>query len=920
MLCTSTTDGPGSRGRLGLSSGWFPILASRDVRERLSIALISCVLAGSSILPARADAIVFNTNTLSFTDDGTTVTSLDGTPLTAVNNSNGVASFYFGGNLNFGATDTITATGSNALVIESGNNVTIAPGATFNVSAQGSVSGAGGGAGGSGGGAAVGGLGGVGGIGGEQQPASAASQFLNSNGFAALPTLEGGATGPGPLSLVNFTLQATGLSAYTGGPVGVGTVIFGKGSFSTSPGTIPALIGAPNSGVLVSPSVAQGNITAEAQSFLSFFAGSSAVPAQAGQLGQAGQAGSSGVAGGQGVNAQAAPAFGGAGGQGGQAGGYGGSANGCEVSFGGIAACNLNGTNGQNASVFPPAGAGGGAPGSAGYAGGTGGNGGNGLIGATGSNNASGLVLSGGNGGGGGGSGGSGGGGGGGSGGGAGGFGGNNDPIFGLDPGQTGGTGGIGGGGGTGTYGATGGAGGGGGGAIKVVALGTLTSQGSFIADGAAGQAGAQETAPPNAGTVGAAGTPGGGCNFLVSIPGLGCINSATAQPGGAGAQGGSGGLGGQGGSGGQGGNGAGGTVELTGSVIDAAGSTIDASGGVATNSDGSLFGGGSAGNSGGRVVIASNAQVGTGPTVEGVGNLQPVGVYTDNYQANVIYNGTVSTITQAFTGPTQASVQQQANAFTTQLQANPLFTISATTQSVTLGAVGQGVVVNGQSEVLTGSGFSAVPTLQSTTGPQTRNPFIQGGIATPYIPNLTGGAAGFGLLAGVSATNSFFANVTVNAPKNAIAAIYRVQLGPTGYNEDFTGYDAVFLLNLTGTTLSDPALGIVEGAPDDAFLEALLSGGFATNPLFDGSGPTDLGMLASDGVYETLIPAGDAMFNFSADGVTDIGQNLDDGQFAYLDAPQRGTTVPEPSSLLVLLVASAGIAGVRVGRLRRSG
>jgi hypothetical protein len=45
-------------------------------------------------------------------------------------------------------------------------------------------------------------------------------------------------------------------------------------------------------------------------------------------------------------------------------------------------------------------------------------------------------------------------------------------------------------------------------------------------------------------------------------------------------------------------------------------------------------------------------------------------------------------------------------------------------------------------------------------------------------------------------------------------------------------------------------------------------------------------------------------MFNFSADGVTDTGQNLDDGQFAYLDAPQGGTTVPEPSSLLVLHVA----------------
>lgn len=188
---------------------------------------------------------------------------------------------------------------------------------------------------------------------------------------------------------------------------------------------------------------------------------------------------------------------------------------------------------------------------------------------------------------------------------------------------------------------------------------------------------------------------------------------------------------------------------------INAAGSTIDASGGVATNTSGALLGGGSSGDSGGRVVIASNTAASMAPTVEGVGNLQPVGVYSDNYQANIVFNGTLSSITQTFTGPTQANVQAQANAFNAQLQANvsgdPLITIRNTTQTVTFAAVGQGVMVNGRSEVLTGSGFDAVPTLRTTAGPQTSNPFIQGGVATPYIPNLVGGAAGFGLLSGVS-------------------------------------------------------------------------------------------------------------------------------------------------------------------------
>lgn len=140
------------------------------------------------------------------------------------------------------------------------------------------------------------------------------------------------------------------------------------------------------------------------------------------------------------------------------------------------------------------------------------------------------------------------------------------------------------------------------------------------------------------------------------------------------------------------------------------------------------------------------------------------------------------------------------------------------------------------------------------------------------------------------------------------------------GYDEAFTGYDALLFVNLTGEALSDAALGIVESGPDNGFLEALLSGGFTTDPLFGGNGPTDLGMLDFDGVYETLLPAGEAMFNFSADGVTETGLSLDDGQFAFLDSSQATATVPEPASVTTLLVAMAGLAGLRARGQRRPG
>jgi hypothetical protein len=170
-------------------------------------------------------------------------------------------------------------------------------------------------------------------------------------------------------------------------------------------------------------------------------------------------------------------------------------------------------------------------------------------------------------------------------------------------------------------------------------------------------------------------------------------------------------------------------------------------------------------------------------------------------------------------------------------------------------------------------------------------------------------------LLAGVSASDAFFAAVRSEAPSRAAEALYRVAVGPTEYDESFTGFDAVFLLNLTGQALTDPTLGIADGVVDPKFFEPLMAGGYGTNPLFGGLGPMALTSLPAYGVYETLIPIGDdadMFFNFGASGIVPVtGLQLADGQVGF------AVSTPEPSTVVLLLAGFVCLTGAK--RWRRA-
>ncbi len=394
--------------------------------------------------------------------------------------------------------------------------------------------------------------------------------------------------------------------------------------------------------------------------------------------------------------------------------------------------------------------AGSGARGGSGTAGTAGGSGG------AGTNSATGLILSGGGGGGSGGSGGGGGGGAGGSSGGAGGGGGGGGlGVFALflafedgGDGGIGGDGGRGGAGGNGGTGAASGAGGGGGGAVEIAALGRVRVEGNIsIQGGASGPRGFASAR--QLGAQGGAGTAGqAGETTLTDLGGIG-------GRGGNGGNGGGGGDGGLGGEGGHGGGGAGGTLILKGTIASASGGTTNTSGGTS---------GGNAGANG-RFLIADN------------GN-------------NVPSFGTA---------------------------------IGATTSDVA-GAGGGGV-----------------------------NPFIQGGGQSTFnLVDLAGGADVYGLKTGVNIDSSYFDSIRTGAPVGAIAALVRRSVGP-GAGEDYTGQDLLMMVNLTAGSLPNPQLGV--GNPGEGFITPLLQRGFARNQQFGGSGPVALTSLPAGGVYVTLIP-----------------------------------------------------------------
>jgi hypothetical protein len=331
--------------------------------------------------------------------------------------------------------------------------------------------------------------------------------------------------------------------------------------------------------------------------------------------------------------------------------------------------------------------------------------------------------------------------------------------------------------------------------------------------------------------------------------------------------------------------------------------------------------------NNGGRVVIGSNAQS-QGPTIAGA-NVQNLTNYTvtATIPARSICLFCAPLTLPPVTAGTQAAAdalaaQALADYFASNPTANIIYNRNAASMATTTASAGQGTVVNGQNQVLVKGGADARSAVTTTQGPTAINPFIKdattGAIATatPYIPNLKGGAEAFGMLNGVKSTDAFFTQIRASAKTGDQLALLRLHQGIPGYDVNFVGYDGLFLINLTDQALADVLLGIVENGTDPMFLRALLEGGFSKDALFGGDGPTELDLLDPFGVYMTLV-ADDMLFNFgfTDNFLSDI--DLDNGQFIFLSGliDEMPTGIAEPGTLALL---TAGLVGVFVLRRRR--
>jgi hypothetical protein len=196
-----------------------------------------------------------------------------------------------------------------------------------------------------------------------------------------------------------------------------------------------------------------------------------------------------------------------------------------------------------------------------------------------------------------------------------------------------------------------------------------------------------------------------------------------------------------------------------------------------------------------------------------------------------------------------------------------------------------------------------------SSIAPKDANPFVSGNPLTPYIPGILGGADVYGQttltpsdVALALGGNLPAQDVNGSPLSRAVAAIVRLDVGPTSYGDQFVDHDMLLFVNLSGHALNAPQWGI------GGVISPLVERGIANNPTFGGSGPVVVSQLASGNVYATLVPeATTSDLSAAVQDISALAASLGNGDVLYL------TVIPEPTTLAlsglgfgILLVAAA--------------
>ena len=189
--------------------------------------------------------------------------------------------------------------------------------------------------------------------------------------------------------------------------------------------------------------------------------------------------------------------------------------------------------------------------------------------------------------------------------------------------------------------------------------------------------------------------------------------------------------------------------------------------------------------------------------------------------------------------------------------------------------------------------------TAVSVGGSRKANPFVSGSPTTPLIAGLAGGAEVYGLVQGslltTLAADTLVKSAAINAPTGALVAVVREHM-PAGF-ADYTGFDMVLYVNLTGVTLANPAAGVTLGIANASFQPTLKTGGLFVDPTFGGSGtPQTITGLAQNAIWVTLVPNSSSAFvNATVGGGAVnaiVGQSLAINNVLYVTAQKPAQTV----------------------------
>ena len=182
---------------------------------------------------------------------------------------------------------------------------------------------------------------------------------------------------------------------------------------------------------------------------------------------------------------------------------------------------------------------------------------------------------------------------------------------------------------------------------------------------------------------------------------------------------------------------------------------------------------------------------------------------------------------------------------------------------------------------------------LPITSGFKASNPYLSAPALTPFIPNLRHGSEAFGL------TNIELSDLNLsNPPNGAVAAVYRMEIGPDLYATDFKDvstlkdYDLLLFFNISDHALANPALGVnLDNSP--FFRVSPLANGGSLPQFIDSFNPAIVNRelnylphLHSGEVWATLIPGDSSsiIINARIDGYADASQAIASGELFYID------------------------------------